>query len=218
MGLRDDVPLAEFLPGGSITDENIGFGSLCPLPPTEGMSPDLMVAGVVIFSRRSRAISAATAQPRRRRASAAAPSRRRAARTPASCAIGICSTSRSDAASAGTADECSTRLDKLLSELEDLLREGTHAAEAWREIPTPLYTCERWSAEPSSPTSICAGTRSAGVADVAQVEQHALRGWTPRDRPPRYDRPGTGPKELKGPQTYRKLRRATKRRTDKPKG
>ena len=52
------LPLAEFLPGGSITEENIGFGSLCSLPPTEGLSPDTMVAGVVIFSRRSRAIAA----------------------------------------------------------------------------------------------------------------------------------------------------------------
>ena len=52
------LPMAEFLPGGSISDENIGFGSLCPLPSTEGLSPDLMVAGVVIFSRRSRAIAA----------------------------------------------------------------------------------------------------------------------------------------------------------------
>lgn len=52
------LALAEFLPGGSITDENIGFGNLCPLPPTEGMSSDQMVAGVVIFSRRSRAIAA----------------------------------------------------------------------------------------------------------------------------------------------------------------
>lgn len=52
------LPLAEFLPGGSITQENIGFGSLCTLPPTEGLSPDSMVAGVVIFSRRSRAIAA----------------------------------------------------------------------------------------------------------------------------------------------------------------
>ena len=31
---------------------------LCTLPPTEGLSPDSMVAGVVIFSRRSRAIAA----------------------------------------------------------------------------------------------------------------------------------------------------------------
>ena len=52
------LPLAEFIKGGSITEENIGFGSLCPLPPTEGLSPELMVAGVVIFSRRSRAIAA----------------------------------------------------------------------------------------------------------------------------------------------------------------
>lgn len=52
------LPLAEFLPGGSINVDNIGFGSLCPLPPMDGLTPDSMVAGVVIFSRRSRAIAA----------------------------------------------------------------------------------------------------------------------------------------------------------------
>jgi hypothetical protein len=53
------LPLSEILPGGSITDENIGFGSLCPLPNLdEGVAADSMVAGVVIFSRRSRAIAA----------------------------------------------------------------------------------------------------------------------------------------------------------------
>jgi len=52
------LPMAEFMPGGSITTENIGFGSLCPLPTTADLPPDLMVAGVVIFSRRSRAIAA----------------------------------------------------------------------------------------------------------------------------------------------------------------
>jgi len=51
------LPLAEFLPGGSISDDNIGFGSLCPLPPAQ-FQPDAMVSGVVIFSRRSRAIAA----------------------------------------------------------------------------------------------------------------------------------------------------------------
>ena len=52
------LPYAEFLPDqGSISEENIGFGSLCPLPAT-ALSPETMVPGVVIFSRRSRAIAA----------------------------------------------------------------------------------------------------------------------------------------------------------------
>jgi hypothetical protein len=51
------LPYAEFVPGGSITQENIGFGSLCPLP---RVAPDAesIVHGVVIFSRRSAAIAA----------------------------------------------------------------------------------------------------------------------------------------------------------------
>ena len=51
------LPYAEFIPGGSITEDNIGFGALCPLPAME-LEPDNMVAGVVIFSRRSKAIAA----------------------------------------------------------------------------------------------------------------------------------------------------------------
>lgn len=51
------LPYAEFAPGGSITEENVGFGSLCPLPASD-ISPDTMVGGVVIFSRRARAIAA----------------------------------------------------------------------------------------------------------------------------------------------------------------
>jgi len=50
------LPYAEFDVGGSITDENIGFGALCPLP-ADGM-PDLMVPGIAIFSKRSPAIAA----------------------------------------------------------------------------------------------------------------------------------------------------------------
>lgn len=52
------LPYAEFLPGGSISEENIGFGSLCPLPTAGDISADTMVAGVVIFSRRAKAIAA----------------------------------------------------------------------------------------------------------------------------------------------------------------
>ena len=51
------LPFAEFAEGGSISDDNIGFGSLCPLPSIP-ISPDVMVPGIVIFSRRSRAIAA----------------------------------------------------------------------------------------------------------------------------------------------------------------
>ena len=52
------LPYAEFTAGGSITPENIGFGSLCPLPASASLDADTMVAGVVIFSRRSKAIAA----------------------------------------------------------------------------------------------------------------------------------------------------------------
>jgi len=51
------LPYAEFMAGGSITEENIGFGSLCPLP-ADGIPPDLMVPGLAIFSKRSPAIAA----------------------------------------------------------------------------------------------------------------------------------------------------------------
>lgn len=51
------LPFAEFTQGGSITEDNIGFGSLCPLP-AASLEADAMVPGIVIFSRRSRAIAA----------------------------------------------------------------------------------------------------------------------------------------------------------------
>jgi len=51
------LPYAEFVTGGSITEDNIGFGALCPLPMSE-IPLDTMVPGLVIFSRRSRAIAA----------------------------------------------------------------------------------------------------------------------------------------------------------------
>jgi len=50
------LPFGEFLDGGGITTENIGFGSLCPLP--QAPSPDVMVPGLVIFSKRAAAIAA----------------------------------------------------------------------------------------------------------------------------------------------------------------
>lgn len=53
------LPYVEFAPGGSIRASNVGFGSLCPLPQGEPIiPPDAMVPGLVIFSRRSRAIAA----------------------------------------------------------------------------------------------------------------------------------------------------------------
>jgi hypothetical protein len=51
------LPYAEFAPGGSITADNIGFGTICPLP-ADPLGAEVMVPGVVIFSRRSRAIAA----------------------------------------------------------------------------------------------------------------------------------------------------------------
>jgi len=51
------LPYAEFAAGGSITEDNIGFGSLCPTP-ADGLPPDLMVPGIAIFSKRSPAIAA----------------------------------------------------------------------------------------------------------------------------------------------------------------
>lgn len=51
------LPYAEFAAGGSITDDNIGFGTLCPLP-SDGLPPDLMVPGIAIFSKRAPAIAA----------------------------------------------------------------------------------------------------------------------------------------------------------------
>jgi len=51
------LPYAEFAEGGSISDENIGFGALAPLP-ASGLPPDTMVPGLAIFSKRSTAIAA----------------------------------------------------------------------------------------------------------------------------------------------------------------
>ena len=53
------LPYAEFLPGGGITAENVGFGALCPLPPADVAPPaDAMVPGIVIFSKRAAAVAA----------------------------------------------------------------------------------------------------------------------------------------------------------------
>ena len=53
------LPYAEFLQGGAISEENIGFGSLCPVPDAaEAPAVDAMVSGLAIFSKRSGAIAA----------------------------------------------------------------------------------------------------------------------------------------------------------------
>ena len=50
------LPYAEFVEG-TINEDNIGFGALCPLP-AAGLPADALVHGLVIFSKRSAAISA----------------------------------------------------------------------------------------------------------------------------------------------------------------
>ena len=50
------LPYAEFVEG-TINQDNIGFGALCPLP-AGGLPADALVHGLVIFSKRSAAISA----------------------------------------------------------------------------------------------------------------------------------------------------------------
>merc|ERR1719326_880525 len=58
------LPLAEFLPGGALSgsdsDASVGFGKLCPLPAdvATAVPPDTMVPGVIVFSRRAKAIAA----------------------------------------------------------------------------------------------------------------------------------------------------------------
>ena len=55
------LPLAEFMSGGSITEENIGVGRLCPIP--ENLSGDMppadtFVQGIVILTQRPDALAA----------------------------------------------------------------------------------------------------------------------------------------------------------------
>jgi len=55
------LPLAEMLPGGSITSENIGVGRLCPVPENIGgdLPPaDTFVQGIVILTQRPDALAA----------------------------------------------------------------------------------------------------------------------------------------------------------------
>ena len=50
------LPLAEFLPGGDINEDNIGVGKLCPIDPT--LPADSFVQGVVILTQRPEALAA----------------------------------------------------------------------------------------------------------------------------------------------------------------
>jgi len=49
------LPLAEFLPGGDISQENIGVGKLCPVDPT--LPGDAFVSGIVILTSRAKALA-----------------------------------------------------------------------------------------------------------------------------------------------------------------
>ena len=49
------LPLAEFLPGGDITNDNIGVGKLCPIDPE--LPADSFVQGVVILTQRAPALA-----------------------------------------------------------------------------------------------------------------------------------------------------------------
>ena len=49
------LPLAEFLPGGGVTEENIGVGRLCPVDPK--LPGDSFVQGVVILTARPKALA-----------------------------------------------------------------------------------------------------------------------------------------------------------------
>lgn len=50
------LPLAEFLEGGGVNDENIGVGKLCPVDPT--LPADAFVQGVVILTTRANGLAA----------------------------------------------------------------------------------------------------------------------------------------------------------------
>ena len=50
------LPLAEFLPGGDVTEENIGVGKLCTIDPN--LPADAFVQGVVILTQRPQALAA----------------------------------------------------------------------------------------------------------------------------------------------------------------
>jgi hypothetical protein len=48
------LPLAEFLPGGGVTAENVGVGKLCPVDPD--LPADSFVQGIVILTQRPEAL------------------------------------------------------------------------------------------------------------------------------------------------------------------
>mmetsp|Transcript_33313 Transcript_33313/g.94791 ORF Transcript_33313/g.94791 Transcript_33313/m.94791 type:complete len:349 (-) Transcript_33313:34-1080(-) len=50
------LPLAEFLEGGGVTDENIGVGKLCPVP--DNLPADGFVQGIIFFTQRPEALAA----------------------------------------------------------------------------------------------------------------------------------------------------------------
>jgi RNA-binding protein Tab2/Atab2 len=49
------LPLAEFFPGGDISQDNVGVGKLCPLDPN--LPADAFVQGVVILTQRATALA-----------------------------------------------------------------------------------------------------------------------------------------------------------------
>lgn len=49
------LPVAEFLPGGGVTDDNVGVGKLCTVP--EGVPADSFVQGIVILTSRAKALA-----------------------------------------------------------------------------------------------------------------------------------------------------------------
>ena len=50
------LPLAEFLPGGGVNEENIGVGKLCPIDPA--LPADSFVQGIVILTNRPKPLAA----------------------------------------------------------------------------------------------------------------------------------------------------------------
>lgn len=50
------LPLAEFLPDGSVNEDNIGVGTLCPIP--DQLPADGFVQGIVFFTQRAEALAA----------------------------------------------------------------------------------------------------------------------------------------------------------------
>lgn len=44
------LPLSEVMTGGDVTNENIGVGKLCPIPPN--LDPDTMLSGILFITRR----------------------------------------------------------------------------------------------------------------------------------------------------------------------